>query len=91
MAGSTGPILATGLITMANDVLGNGKGIAAVVPTAVAATIAAVLLDGMEHISAPLAIGIAWIALVTSLLIKPKSGNSAVTNLLRMTGLGGNT
>jgi hypothetical protein len=91
MAGSTGPIVATGVITMANDVLGNGKGWAAVIPTAVATAVAAVLLDGMEHISAPLAIGIAWIALVTSLLITPKSGNSAVTNLLRLTGLGGKT
>jgi hypothetical protein len=74
---------------MANDVIGNGKGWPAVIPTAVATTIAVVLLDGLEHISSPLAVGIAWIALVTSLLITPKSGKSVVTNLLSMTGLGG--
>jgi 2-phospho-L-lactate transferase/gluconeogenesis factor (CofD/UPF0052 family) len=87
MAGSTGPIVAAGAITMGNIVLGNGQPLTSIIPTAVATSIAAVLLDLLSHASASLATGIAWIALITSLLLTPKSGNSAVTNLTRMTGL----
>jgi hypothetical protein len=87
MAGSTGPIVATGAITYANAVLGNGKSwnseLIVPVATAIAAGIAALL----ERAAGTLVIGVAWIALVTSLLITPKSGRSAVTNLTRLTGL----
>lgn len=89
MAASTGPVVAAGLITIGNTVLGNGQPWAAAIPTAVATTIAAGLLALAEHASAPLAVGIAWIALITSLLLTPKRGKSAVNNLLSMTGLGG--
>lgn len=87
MADSTGPIVAAGLITMGNELLGNGKSWAGIIPAAVGTTIAAGLLALVEHASRPLAVGIAWIALVTALLIKPKSGDSAVNNLLKITGL----
>lgn len=87
MAASTGPIIATGAITYANAVIGNGKSwdseLIVPVATAIAVGIAALL----EHAAGPLVVGIAWISLVTSLLIKPKSGNSAVTNLTKLTGL----
>jgi len=88
MAGSTGPIVAAGMITMGNTVLGNGQPWTAIIPTAVATAIAGAMLGLMEKASPQLAIGIAWIALVTSLLITPKSGKSAVTNLLSITGMG---
>jgi hypothetical protein len=88
MPGSTGPIVAAGLITMGNTVLGNGQPWTAIIPTGVATAIAGAMLGLMEKASAPLAIGIAWIALVTSLLVTPKSGRSAVNNLLSITGMG---
>jgi hypothetical protein len=87
MADSTGPIVAAGLVTMGNELLGNGKAWAGIIPAAVATSIAAGLLALIEHVSRPLAVGIAWIALVTSLLVKPKHGDSAVNNLLKITGL----
>jgi hypothetical protein len=87
MAASTGPVVAAGAITYANQVLGNGKpwdsGLIIVVGTGLAAGFLALL----EHASPELAAGIAWIALITSLLITPAGGRSAVTNLTRMTGL----
>lgn len=88
MSASTGPILAAGAITYANQVLGNGKPWTSELIIVVGTGIAAGILALAEHASAPLAAGIAWIALITSLLITPASGNSAVTNLLRLTGLG---
>lgn len=87
MADSTGPIVAAGLVTMGNELLGNGQSWSGIIPAAVATTIAAGLLVLVEHVSRPLAVGIAWIALVTSLLVKPRHGDSAVNNLLRITKL----
>jgi hypothetical protein len=89
MAGSTGPIMATGAITAANGVLFNKQPATFGIRVGVATAIAAGLLGLFEHANAALATGIAWIALVTSLLITPKSGKSAVTNVLAATGLGG--
>jgi hypothetical protein len=87
MAASTGPIVAAGAITYANNVLGNGRSWDSQLIIPVGAAIAAAMLALIEHASAPLAVGIAWIALVTSLLVTPKTGSSAVVNLTRMTGL----
>jgi len=85
MARSTGPVLITGGITFANKWIGNNQGpdFKILLATAVAAGI----LAGFEHAVPELAVGIAWIALVTSLLVKPRNGNSAVTNITRMSGL----
>jgi hypothetical protein len=86
MARSTGPILATGGVTFLNEWIGNGK-----TPdfTILAATgLAAIGLALFEKASPELAVGIAWIAFVTSLLIPPKTGQSAVANIEKLTGLG---
>jgi len=88
MARSTGPIVAVGAITYANQVIGNGRPWSGELIIPVATGIAAALLALAEKGSPELAVGIAYIALVTSLLLAPKGGRSAVTNLLRMTGLG---
>lgn len=87
MAASTGPIVAAGAITYANAVLFNGKTWDSQLVTLVGTGIAAGFLALAERASSPLAVGIAWIALVTSLLVQPKSGKSAVNNLIRVTGL----
>jgi hypothetical protein len=89
MARSTGPILAVGAITYANQVIGNGRPWNSELIIPVATGIAAGLLALAEKASPELAVGIAWISLVTSLLLAPKGGRSAVVNLLRLTGLGG--
>lgn len=88
MASTTGIIVAAGAITYANQVLGNGRSWAAELRIPVATGAAAVILALLEHASAPLAVGIAWIALITSLLVTPAGGRSAVTNLISITGLG---
>jgi hypothetical protein len=87
MAGSTGPVVAAGVITYANQVLGNGKTWDSQLVIAVGTGIAAGMLALFERAVPQLAIGIAWIALVTSLLVTPAGGQSAVDNLTRMTGL----
>lgn len=87
MASSTGPIVAAGAITYANAVLFNGRTWDSQLIVIVGTGIAAGMLALLERASAPLAAGIAWIALVTSLLVQPKTGRSAVTNLIRVTGL----
>jgi hypothetical protein len=89
MARSTGPIVATGAIAYANQVIGNGKSWTAELRIPVATAIAAGFLTLLEHASPELAVGIAWIALITSLVAPLGGGNAAVTNLLRLTGLGG--
>jgi hypothetical protein len=91
VSASTGPIVAAGTITYANAVLGNNRPWTSELTVVVGTAVAAVMLALLEHASAPLAAGIAWIALVTSLLITPKTGRSAVDNALRLTGLGGRT
>jgi hypothetical protein len=68
MAKSTGPILAVGAITLANEVVLQGRGFNWRVP--IATGIAALVLDGIEHVSEPLAVGIAWIALVAVLFTR---------------------
>lgn len=86
MSSSTGPILATGGITFVNQWIGNNQkpDFRILVGTAIAAA----GLYALGEVSPELAAGIAWIALITSLLIKPKTGESAVNNALRITGLG---
>jgi hypothetical protein len=89
MAKSTGPILATGGITFLNQWIGNDNPPDWTI--LVATGIAAGGFYLFEEISPPLAVGIAWIAFVTSFLVAPAHGNSAVTNIERLTGLGNTT
>lgn len=75
MARSTGPILAAGGISLANEVIIAGKPFdpqtwRIPVGTAIAAGGLALL----ERVSAPLAVGIAWIALVTILFTRVTPG-----------------
>ena len=86
MARSTGPVLATGTITFLNQWIGNGKSPDFTILFATG--IAAGGLYLFEKVSPELAVGIAWIALVTSFLITPKGGKSAVSNIEKLTGLG---
>lgn len=85
MSRSTGPILATGTITFVNDWIGNGHSPDFVI--LIATGIAAGGLYLFEQISPELAVGIAWIAFITSFLVAPKRGRSPVTNIQRLTGL----
>jgi hypothetical protein len=87
MAASTGPIVAAGVITAGNGVLFNHQPVTFAIKAGVATGIAAGLLALAENASQALAVGIAWIALVTSLLVSPRTGKSAVNNLLTATGL----
>lgn len=89
MASSTGIILAAGGISFGNKWLLEHK--SPDFKILLATGVAALMLDGFEHISKELAVGIAWIALVTTLLAPVGSTNSPVTNLLRVSGLGNGT
>lgn len=68
MARSTGPILAVGAITVVNNTVINGQPIDWRVP--VATGLAAAALAFGERISEPLAVGVAWIALVAVLFTR---------------------
>lgn len=84
MARSTGPILATGGITFANGWIFNNQGpdFRVLLGTAIAAGGLALF----ENVSAELAAGIAWIALVTVLFTRFKGKPSPAENLLRISG-----
>lgn len=86
MAQSTGIILAAGGISFGNKWLLNHQG--PDFKILLATGIAAAMLAGAEHVNQELAVGIAWIALITVILAPVGSTNSPVTNLLRVTGLG---
>lgn len=89
MARSTGPILAVGAITYANQVIGNHKPWDRELIIPVATGVAAGILALFERVQPQLAVGIAWIALITALLVPPAGGRAPVTNALALTGLGG--
>jgi hypothetical protein len=85
MAQSTGIILAVGAISFGNQLFANHD-LDFKIPVATA--IAAVLLAGFEHASPPLAVGIAWIALVTISLTRVNGKPSPAENLISITGIG---
>jgi len=68
MARSTGPALAIGAVTVFNDVVLSGQPLDWRVP--VATGFVAIGLAGLEHVSEPLAVGIAWLALVAVLFTR---------------------
>lgn len=86
MADSTGPILAVGGVSFLNHWVGNNQGID--LRILVATGIAAGGLALLERASHQVAVGIAWISLISLLLISPTNGRSPVANLMRLTGLG---
>lgn len=88
MASSTGPMLALTAISAGNQWLGNGNSGAAL-KVAVAGAIATGGLALVEHIPgfAPIAAGIAWIALITLMFTNVGGGRSPVANIQRLTGL----
>lgn len=82
MAKSTGPILAVGGITMMNQVLLNNEPIDWRVPIGTAFAVGVFAL--VEKANQPIAVGVAWIALLTVLLARVNpSKASPVENLLK--------
>lgn len=87
MARSTGPMLAVGAITVANQSLlaKDQQPIDWRIPIGTA--IAAGGLALLERVSEPLAVGLAWVALVTVLFVKLDSKTDApAENILRILG-----
>lgn len=72
MARTTGIVLAVGAITMGNAVIVNDQPINWRVP--IATGIAAGMFTLIEKLSEPLAVGIAYIALVTVLFVRVQPG-----------------
>jgi hypothetical protein len=85
MAKSTGPILAVGGITFINGWVFNKQdpNFKVLLATAIAAGGLALF----EHVSEPLAAGIAWIALVTVLFTRVGGKPSPAVNLLKVSGM----
>lgn len=70
MARSTGPIVAAGALTLFNNVIVHQRSISQDSRVIVATAVAAGGLALLEHVSAQLAVGISWLALVTVLLVR---------------------
>jgi len=88
MGASTGPILAATGITFGNEWILNKQ--RPDFRILLGGAVAAGMLALFEHASPELAKGIAWIALITSLLTNPAGGGkSPAQNLLSVSGLGG--
>ena len=77
MARSTGPVLAIGAITLGNEAILHNQPINWRVP--IATGIAAGLLALLEHASEDIAVGIAWLGLLTLLVarVDPKTPSPA--------------
>jgi len=84
MAASTGPVLAVGAISFANGWVLNNQppDFKILLGTAIAAGGLALF----EHVSRELAVGIAWIALVTVIFTRQKGKPSPAENLLKVSG-----
>lgn len=81
MAKSTGPILLTGGVTALSDYM-NGRGVEyrVLLATGIAAGVFALI----EDIDQPIAVGLAWLAFVSSLLVPHANGTpSPVETFLR--------
>jgi hypothetical protein len=85
MAQSTGIVLAVGAISFGNQLFANHE-LDFKIP--IATGIAAEILAGLEHVSEPLATGIAWIALVTITLTRVNGKPSPAENLINISGIG---
>lgn len=72
MSRTTGPILAIGGITIGNSVIVNGQPINWRVP--IATGIAAGMFSLVERVSEPVAVALAYLALVTVLFVRLQPG-----------------
>lgn len=68
MAQTTGPVLAIGTLTLANRVIFNGQAMDWKVP--IGTGIAAVLFSGAERVAPRLAVGLAYLALVSVVFVR---------------------
>lgn len=80
MAKSTAPILAIGGVVVFSDVLlwGEIKDFKPLVATGFAAVAFALL----EKINQPLAVGVAWIAFITTIMVRKNAGNATLFDQL---------
>ena len=92
MARSTGPVLAIGAITAANEVLfaplAGGK-VAfnwRILPATAGLALA---LAGLERIAPDFAVGLAWLGLVTVLVVPIGNAPTPLANANKILGLGG--
>lgn len=89
MAASTGPILTIGTITWANGVFLDEKPVE-LVPFSVRVGLATGIVAGslalLERASSDLAVGLAWVALVTLLFTRIEGRKSPAENLLKFIG-----
>lgn len=94
MARSTGIVLATGAITAANELLfaplaGTGKAWENFNWRIIPATgFLALALGGLERIAAPFAVGLAWLTLMSSLVVPIGHAPTAVENVVTFLGYG---
>lgn len=94
MARSTGVVLATGAITAANELLfaplaGSGKPWTNFNWRIIPATgFLALALAGLERIAPPFAVGLAWLTLVSSLVIRIGKAPTALENVTNFLGYG---
>jgi hypothetical protein len=86
MAMSTGPLLAAGAIAVGNESVVQGQPVnwTKILGVGVVATVFA----GLEHIPGAemFVAGIAWIALVTIVFTRPKTGMSPAENFIQFVG-----
>jgi hypothetical protein len=94
MGGSTGVVLAVGGITIGNELLGAalkkqvwsaGSVNWRVIPATLGLALA---LDGLEKIAPAFAVGLAWLSLVTVLIVPFGNHPTPIDNALRVLGYG---
>lgn len=95
MAESTGIVVATGLVTLANDALfaplASGKPATASVNWRIVPAVAglAVALDLLERIAPKFAIGLAWLAFATAMVVPIGNAPTPLENINKALGFAG--
>lgn len=85
MSASTGPVLAIGAVTFTNRVVLHGAPVDWKLPLATG--LAALAFGAAEHINSPFVAGVAWVALVAT-LITPSGGYDApLVSMARVAGV----
>lgn len=93
MAASTGPVLAAGAITFVNEGLlapAAGTGTAKWNWRVVAGTAGlALALAGLEHLAPGFAVGLAWLTLLTALIVPIGNAPTPISTAVKALGLTG--
>ena len=85
MAASTGPILMIGAVTFTNRTILHGAPVDWKVPLSTG--LLALGAAGLEHLNSPLVVGVAWIALLATLITPAGGYDAPLVSMAKLAGV----